>query len=73
MAAQPAGVGLETVHLLPWGFPNPVGRPPPARPSRPTLGWRPICGGSFSVAEDLSPDLLSLILKRIVGVSVACT
>ena len=47
MAAQPAGVGLETVHLLPWGFPNSVGRLPPARPSRPTLGWRPICGGSW--------------------------
>ena len=29
--------------------------------------------GSFSVVEELSSDLLSIILKRIVGVSVACT
>ena len=42
--------------------------------------WRSLAGpkyflarGSFSVAEDLSPDLLRLILKRIAGVSVACT
>ena len=47
MAAKPAGVALETVHLLTWGFPNSVRRPPPAWPSRETLGWRPICGGPW--------------------------
>ena len=46
---QPDGVALETVHLLRWGFPNPVGRQPPARPSRQTFGWRPICGGPWLV------------------------
>ena len=30
-------------HLL--GSPNPVRRPPPAWSSRPSLGWRPGCGG----------------------------
>ena len=29
--------------------------------------------GGFSVAEELSPGLLLLILKKITGVSVACT
>ena len=42
--------------------------------------WRSLAGakyflarGGFSVAEELSPDLLRLVLKKIASVSVACT
>ena len=42
--------------------------------------WRSLAGtkyflarGGFGVAEELSPDRLILILKKITGVSVACT